>query len=200
MAKKFTRDMASDRDRFNAKLKEYEDETGKSLGDTEKLREIVLSDNYTIKQKSAGYNLLLVFKHVMELTILLEQEFQHDIFYAPAGSFFITCDNPVATFQPTMDGTATVGMGFAYPRTEILFPVNKRACLVLSRDGGDQRIQTSSGRVGQINGMIMGVAQKYVYASINTEQMARDFNANGCKVQYGENAFIYPQKNAPEVP
>jgi hypothetical protein len=195
MAREFTREIASDKDRFNAKLKEYEILTGSALGESEKMREFVLSDNYTIKQKSAGYNLLLVFRHVIELTILLEREFQHDIFYAPAGSFFVACDNPVATFQPSRDGTALVGMGFGYPRTEILFPVNQRICLVLGRDGGNQRLQASSPRMDQINGMIMGVAQKYLYAPINSDQLARDFNERGCTIKYGENAFMSPTKN-----
>jgi hypothetical protein len=190
LMKRFTQDKAKDATAFAASLKEYEAKTGQSLGDHEKLREFAASDKYTVSQKSAGFNLLQIFRSSLTISEILETEYRHDIFYAPADMYFMTGDNPIVTIEPATDGEAFVGSGFGRPRTEVLFPLNKRACLILRRNGREQRIKASELRTRQVNELIMGVSQRFVYGSEGTRAIARMFNQHGCKIRYGENAFM----------
>jgi hypothetical protein len=96
---------------------------------------------------------------------ILEKECRHDIHYAPPGSFFVTSDNPVVTIAPDGAGRANVGMGFGWPRTEVLLPLNKRACLILSRRGRGEKVQATDLGLRQINDLVMCTAQKYACAA-----------------------------------
>jgi hypothetical protein len=189
MMKAFTQSHARDREKFYATLKAHEAETGHSIGDHEKFPEFAASENYTVTQQSKGYNLLLTFQSCIPIAKTLEGEYKHDIFYAPADSFFLTCDNPIVTIEPDSDGTAWVGMGVGRPRTEIIFPVNKRACIILRRGGESKQLTATPFRMRQINDMIMGAAQKYAYAPVGHRRLSRIFNERGCKIKYGDNAF-----------
>jgi hypothetical protein len=197
MAQRFVQSCAMDREKFYAVVQAYEAETGQPLGDQEKLREFAASNNYSMTQRSAGYNLLLTFQSCIAVSEVLESEYRHDIYYAPADSFFMTCDNPVTTIEPDTDGTAWVGMGVGRPRTEILFPLNKRACMILRRSGRETQIRASSHRTRQINEMMMGVAQRCVYAPAGYRRLSRIFNERGFRIKYGENAFLAGQEHPP---
>jgi len=121
---------------------------------------------------------------------ILLREYRHDIWYAPADMFFMTCDNPVVTIRPTNDGTAFVGMGFGWPDTEVLFPLNKRSCLSLARRCREEKAEISKRRVTQINDMMMFAAQQYLYAPRGYRRISRLFDERGRKIKYGENAFM----------
>src|ERR1017187_366861 len=190
LMKRFTQEKFKDEVVFLASLKEYEAETGKSLGDPEKLRQFIASDRYTISQKSAGFNLLQIFRSSLLISEILEREYRHDVYYAPPDTYFMTGDNPIITMEPDTDGQAFVGTGFGRPRTVVLFPLNKRACLMLSRHGTGQRIQSSPLRTRQVNEMVMGVSQKLLYGPEGARRIARIYNQQGCKIRYGENAFM----------
>jgi hypothetical protein len=188
--KRFTQETARDADKFCALLKKYESTTGKSLPDYEKFRNFLLSDDYTVSQKSAGFNLLQIFRSSLTISEVLETEYRHDVHYAPPGMYFMTGDNPIITIEPEIDGSAFIGTGFGRPRTKVVFPLNKRACLILSRRGTEQRIEASPAHTRQVNEMIMGVSQRFVYGPEGTRRVARIYNEQGCKIRYGENAFM----------
>ncbi len=193
LMKRFGQDRARDREAFYADLKEAEAKLGKPLGvDPEKMREFLLSDNYTVTQRSAGYNLLLTFRSCLTISGVLETEYHHDIYYAPSNLHFVTGDNPIVTIEPDTDGRAFVGAGFGRIRTQVLFPLNKRACLILRRHGRGEKLEASPFRVQRINEMVMRASQKYLYAPEGTRRTARIFNQHAGSIRYGENAFIHP--------
>lgn len=51
---------------------------------------------------------------------------------APEGTFFLTCDQPVAVFHPTASPTDAYGVGLADPATEVSVPLSSRVLLFLS--------------------------------------------------------------------
>jgi hypothetical protein len=188
--KSYTQKQASDPEKFAAAMKEFEAKTGESVGDIEKLRKFAASDDYFVKQGSLGYNLGLVFRSGLEISEIFDREFNHDLYYAAPGTMFMTCDNPIVTFEPDIDGRAWVGMGVGRPRTEVIFPLNKRVCLIMSRKGRGAKEVASPLRSRQINDMVMAASQKFAYASEGTRRIARIFNERGCSIKYGENAFL----------
>jgi len=191
MMKAFGQKKARDKEEFYAGLRQYESETGKPLGmDPEKLREFAMSDRYTVKQMSVAFNLQFALRACITIAEILDREYSDDVLYAPAGQFFLTCDNPIVTLGPGTDGQATIGMGFAWPQTEVVFPLNKRACMILSRRGQRQQIAASESRTKQINDLMMVVAQRYVYGPVGFRRLSRVFNERGPKIRYGENAFM----------
>jgi hypothetical protein len=190
---RLTLEHARDAKRFRATLEKYEAETGDSVGDYEQLRQFILGGNYEVSQKSAGYNLKMAFESGLEISELLETDYEYDIWYAPQGSFFITCDNPVITIEPDGDGTAFVGTGFARKNTEVLFPLNQKACLRLRRGARGEQLEIDERRSQQINDLVMGVAQRFLYAPGKYKRISRLFNERGCKLKYGDNALIAGQ-------
>jgi hypothetical protein len=190
MMKAHSQSIARDRDKFYAMIRQYEAETGHSLGDPEELRKFAAGNDYTVTQRSAGFNILLALQSFLDLAAILEAEYRHDVLYAPKDSNFVACDNPVICIEPGTDGKAWVGMGIGRPRTEVILPLNKRACLILRRSAKGQRVLATESFTEQINNMTMRAAQKYIYASRGYRRLARIFNERGCKIKYGENAFL----------
>jgi hypothetical protein len=135
MMKRLSQDIARNRERFYESVRAYETETGESVTDPEGLRTFAAGENYSVTRQSTGFNLLQAFQSFFTISEILDREYRHDVYYAAAGSHFITCDNPIITIEPDSDGRAWVGTGFGRPNTEVLFPLNKRACLILSRRG-----------------------------------------------------------------
>jgi len=187
---RFVQNVASERERFHRKVDQFEQQTGESLGDREEAREQILSGKFRLRQESAGFNIFHSLKSGLDIADTLEKEFGYDIFYCEPGAFFITCDNPVFTLGPQANGTATLGMGFGLPDTEILFPLNKRACLKLSRNAEGSKLNFNLRQVDQLNVMVMAAAQKCAYAPGRSELLSKSFEKYGCGLKYGSNAFL----------
>jgi hypothetical protein len=190
MIKEFAQNQALDNDKFYEILKDYETKTGRSVGDHKKLREFLLSNDYTVTQDSVAFNLLHTFQSCLDISETLEKQYGYDLYYAPVDSFFMTCDNPIATIEPDFMGSANIGSGVGRPRTEVVFPLNKRACLILRRYGKGRHISASQVFIDQINNLIMKTAQRYAYAPVGFRRLARIFNERGCTTRYGVNALI----------
>ncbi len=190
MMRDFTKQRASNAEEFYASLREFEAKTGNNVGDYEKLREFALSGNYTVTQGSVGFNLRMSFQTALYVSEISEREYNHDIWYAPADSFFMTCDNPIAAIRPDTDGSAWVGGGFGWRDTEVIFPLNKRACLILRRRGKRISVAVDERRTQHVNALMMGVAQRYLYAPRGYRRISRIFDERGCKIKYGENALM----------
>lgn len=189
LMKKVTKDRAADKERFYADCKEYQEQSGATF-DIEEMRQWAIKGEYEVQQKSLGYNLRVMFQACNTITEMLVKYYGHVVLYAPSDTFFLTCDNPVATILPDQDRMGFVGVGFGWKQTHIIFPLNKRACLVLQRGAsGEQQLATER-RVQQTNDLMMAVAQQYVYAPAGYRRISRLFDERGCKVRYGENAFM----------
>jgi hypothetical protein len=185
---------AVDPAKFAAECKEMEIKSGKSLGDLEQLRSAILKGDWDITQKSSAFNLESVLRSGKRISDILLNEYRHDIWYASNGSHFLTCDNPVVTIGPDSNGTAFVGMGFGRKDVEVIFPLNKRACLNLKRRGAESKIEVPKKIVEQTNRLMMHVADQYVFGGVGHKRTARLFDQYGSKLRYGVNAFVpkYP--------
>lgn len=188
--KALTQDQARNRTKFYEMISVFEKNTGQRVENPEKLREFAASGNYTVSQESVGYNILITFRSCLAISEILEAEYSHDLIYAPANSAFLSCDNPIATIRPGTNGQAWIGAGFSLPRTQVVFPLNKRACIILRRGAKGEQIHASESRVEQINNLTMAMAQNYVYASIGNRRLARIYNERGCKVRYGKDSLM----------
>lgn len=194
MMKKHTLKRAQDREAFYADCKKVEAESGRPFGDYEELRQWALKGEYDIDQKSAGYNMATAFQSSATIMDILIREYSYDLWYATDPLFFMTCDNPVFTFAPDGDGRrATAGVGFGWANTEVLFPLNKRACIILRRSGRERKFDARERRVEQINNFMMNTAQQYLYAPRGYRRISRLFDERGCKIKYGGNAFVTPE-------
>ena len=193
MMKKNQKEYAQNAEKFYALCKKIDSETGGPTGDYEDLRQFILKGEYTIHQTSSGYNIAMAFKSCMTIMEILRNEYNYEIWYAPPDGFFFTCDNPVVTIRPAGDRTSFVGWGFGWKDTQVIFPLNKRACLSLRRGCSEQKTVISSRRRQQINDLMMAVSQQHLYAPLGYRRISRLFEERGCKVKYGENALITPE-------
>lgn len=181
--------IASDKDKFRKSCADYENATGKSVGDYEKLRQYVLKGNYELEQKSKAFNLGAMFTSGLDLIEQLSN-FGYRVLYAPAGKFFWTSDAPVCTLRPEGNRHATVGMGFGWPGVEVYFPLNKRTCLMLKRKTQPSASVIEAGHVDQINRLTMATAEKHLYSSEGYKRIARLFDERGCRVRPGKESFL----------
>ena len=181
---------AQDVEEFHAVMQRVEARLGKPVGDYERYRQILESGNYDIIQPSNAYNIGHALKLMIEVEEILHGEYHHEFLYAPEGAYFITGDNPVITIAPDLHGQAVIGVGFGRSNTQVLMPLNKKACLLLRRDARGEKLTATNLRVKQVNDIIMASAQRTVYAPEGTRRLARIFKERGCKIEYGKNAFI----------
>ncbi len=183
--------LARDKQKFEESWRQYEQATGKAAGDLETIRQFILNGKYKITQDSVGFNLGAMFDfgfRVMDKLIRCNYE----ILYAPEGYHFITSDSPVFTLLPDRTGI-TFGMGFEWPGVHTLFPLNKRACLRLRLGVPITARRISPRLVAEINRFTMICAAQHVYMSAADERLRALFDAEGCKVKPGVNAFMTPQ-------
>ena len=198
MMKRFAVSQAKDSEKFYGAVKEMEAETGKPLADVEKLRAIAMSGDYEVTQASVGFNLLMIFQTSLKICEVFETQYRHDIIYAPPGTFFPTSDNPIATLEPDTEGRASMGGGITRPGNQVIFPLNKRACLILRRNGKEESLEAAPGWAAQIRDAIMASAQKHLYAVEGKRRIARIFTERGCQTKYGVNSLLPdPRFSAP---
>lgn len=175
---------------FEKFLKYYEVERGRQLANSEEVRKAVLEGKFDLEQNSTAMNLVFIFRDAQEIGKVLVSEYSYDLYYAPAGSFYVTGDNPIVTITPQDSGNAMIGPGFSWPRTQVIFPLNKRVCAILRREGGERKIDATPQKFAEINRLLMFAAQKQLYAAENSANLIREFNEHGCELKYGENALI----------
>jgi hypothetical protein len=181
---------ATDREKFHKLCADMERDTGKPLGmDYEKLRQYVLKGEYEIRQGSTAFNLGSMFESALGIAKEL-QNYGNEVLYAPKGLYFLTSDSPVFTVQPDGNGQATIGLGFGWPRVLVHFPLNKRACLRLTRGVDPAIIKISESHVERINRITMANATKCLYAPEGYRKVSRLFDQWGCKIEPGKNAFM----------
>lgn len=188
--------LAQNKEQFHKMCADMERDTGKPLGmDAEELRQYVLKGEYEIVQASAAYNLGSMFQSALDIAGTL-QEFGYEVLYAPTGRFFVTSDSPVFTLRPEPGKQATIGMGFGWPGVLVHFPLNKRACLRLTRGVEPATIEIGEYELGQLNRVVMASATQYLYSAEGYRKISRLFDQWGCRIEPGKNAFM----PTPELP
>ena len=175
---------------FEKFLRYYEAKTGRPLADPEGVRQAVLRGEFVVEQRSKVMNLAFIFRDAQKIGKELVHEYGYDLYYAPSGSFYVTSDNPVVTIGHEGGDKATVGLGFSWPHTQVVFPLNKRVCAILSRHGRERKVDATPQKLAEINRLLMFASQKYLYAAENSEDIGKEFEQNGCGLRYGENALV----------
>jgi len=188
--KKYMQATAEDSEAFYARIKDFESQTGRRVDDYEKVRKFALEGQYTATQTSNAFNLRETLATGVTISKTLISEYGYELLYAPSDLHYLTGDNPVVTFMPDRNGTASVGCGFGHPTTRVLMPLNKRVSLLMYRGAQGDRLEASADRVRRINDLTMAIAQEKMYSPEGTRRLARIFAERGCKVRYGENAFM----------
>jgi hypothetical protein len=181
--------LANDKERFHKSCADFERDAGIKVGDYEEMRQYVLKGKFKLEQKSAAFNMGAMFMSGLDLIEQL-REFSYEILYAPTGRVFWTSDSPVFTVRPDGKGMADIGVGVGWPGVEVIFPLNKRACIRFRRG-----IQAGSTVVPEhflerINRITMMTAAKCLYSSDGYRRTARLFDEHGCRVRPGKESFL----------
>jgi hypothetical protein len=182
--------LARDNTKFEAMCEGFERSTGKPLGmNREKLREFILGGKYEIKQTSEAFNLGSMFMSGLRIMEGL-MHFGCEVLYAPQGKFFVTSDSPVYTVLPDKTGQATVGVGFGWPGVEVVFPLNKKACLRMKQGLRPRSAVLAESGFEKIQGLVMATAARYLYSPESYKRIGRLFDERGCRVLAGRDAFL----------
>lgn len=90
----------------------------------------------------------------------------HEILEAPSGTEFITCDQPVALFNPRARPSDEYGVGLATPETELSLPLSRDRILRLSwtKEVEPKRVLSSS-EVDEFNRRALIMATSYLFCS-----------------------------------
>jgi Protein of unknown function (DUF4238) len=183
--------LAKDKQKFEESWRQYEQDTGRSAGDLETLRQFILNGKYKINQESAAFNLGAMFDFGFVVLDKL-MRCNYEVLYAPPGHHFVTSDSPVFTCLRDKHGV-TFGMGFEWPGVHTLFPLNKRACLRLRKGASATSRHISAYLVAEINKFTMACAAQHLYMSTPDDRLRTLFEKIGCNVKPGVNAFMTPE-------
>ena len=150
--------------RAAVEIKRYQEATGESLDIApEKLSEFVASDRFkVIGNRNASLRNML---SVASPTAGDFQQMDWQFCYAPAGSEFITSDQPFHIVPPPEDdGRPSLrGVGHRTPGTRKVFPLSPRVCLVMFDKGEQtQYADTTAEAVRSINVGIAYEAFRFV--------------------------------------
>jgi hypothetical protein len=156
-------------------------------------RDIFLKGDYELSHKNNDFALASMMRVTQKIIQILVEEFEHDLLYAPKDSSFITTDSPVMTLINEGDGSALFGPGFAHQRTEVIFPLNKRAAMHLWRGATRQKLYVSPSRVDEINRALMGWGQSCMYASSGNRRIGRLFTQYAGTIKFGKTALLHPR-------
>ena len=118
--------------------------------------------------------------------ILLSKPWQ--IWEAPHGCEFVTCDSPVMTFRLDEWGRYYVGDGFGKESSIILLPLSPRACLMAGVVGPQCRYIPESD-VFEMNKIIVSSSSHFVYSRTANRQIDELVQRFGGTIRYGINAF-----------
>jgi hypothetical protein len=108
---------------------------------------------------------------------------------------FITSDNPVVTRIENSSGIS-LGEGFARPDVYVYFPLNCKACLIMSKK--PFRPVRSAAVVREINKSLMCVAKHCIYVRERNDNINKLFQKIGCTYVYGKHVFVAPKNEVEE--
>jgi Protein of unknown function (DUF4238) len=124
--------------------------------------------------------------------ILIKKTWQ--VWEAPDGCEFVTCDSPVMTLRLDEWGRYTVGEGFGKDGSIIILPLSPRACL-LAGVTGLQAQYTDCDNVHELNKIIVSSSARFVYSRTHKSHIDALVQHFGGMIRYGANAFMRPESN-----
>jgi Protein of unknown function (DUF4238) len=95
------------------------------------------------------------------------------LYRPPLGCGFVTSDQPVALFHPTINRSSPIGAGPAMPGVEITLPLTNSHLLMLDHKNGPNSIEIASlPEVAEFNRRTIIMTTSYIFAKYNTSQIA----------------------------
>lgn len=153
--------------------------TGKMLRRTGKiprppmdLEEMLDLDNIEIKV--TNWSTLQFMFHLAEDTESIEilRNMRATLYLAPLGCEFVTCDQPVALFHPTIGPTDPIGVGLKSNQVEVSVPLSRNKLLLFEWKRGQHREQVASGdKLAEFNRRTIVMAERFVYSSNCSESL-----------------------------
>lgn len=162
-------------------MREYVRSTGKMLQDLGKmpappkgLEEILKFDNLQIN--IANWKCLeLMFQGAdNEEAMACMARMRASIFQAPIGTEFITGDQPVSLFHPTITATDPVGVGIVSDGVEITLPLSKNKLLRLDHEQGpDKEVIATADQMIEFNRRTIVMANRFIYAGYCNDDLVQ---------------------------
>ncbi len=118
--------------------------------------------------------------------ILLKKPWQ--VWLAPCGSEFVTCDSPVMTLRFDNWGRYYVGDGFGRDGVVALLPISPKACLFAGLQGYPTRL-IDQHDVAEINNVVISSAARFVYSKTRNDNVDTVVQGRGGSIRYGVDAF-----------
>jgi len=111
------------------------------------------------------------------------------VWEAPAGSEFVTSDNPVVTFVRLAEDLWHPGHGYRKPNVVVAFPLAPTACLTVGI-GGPDFLEVDAAKVTRLNEMVIRSCDRFVYSKIRSQEILQMVNDCARTSVPGENAFV----------
>jgi len=108
---------------------------------------------------------------------------------APAGTAFVTSDNPVVTFLRLREDLWHPGHGFRKPGVVVALPLAPTACLTVGVEGREFQ-EVDAATVTRMNEIVVRCCDRFVYSRAFSDEIQAMVNAFARTSVPGENAFV----------
>lgn len=164
---------ASHKKHFEAKMKQYEKDTGDKITvPIEQLRQYILEGNYDVKITNPDYSLNFIFKAAQDIAPILHG-MKWAFFETSDNEYFLTCDNPLYYMDPTYKPGSFYGVGLMNKKLEITFPLSKNLALLATWEGLTGYHHTTPKIRETFNRRTIIAAQNFVFAPENSVELSK---------------------------
>jgi hypothetical protein len=111
------------------------------------------------------------------------------VWLAPTGAEFVTCDSPVVTMRIEPDGRYYVGYGFGLENVLVLLPLSYRACLVAGAVDTPQTNVVLAHDVQEVNKTLVCCSYRFTYSRTCDMELDELVQSNAGSIRYGVDAF-----------
>jgi hypothetical protein len=108
----------------------------------------------------------------------------------PAGSQFVTSDNPLVTFTEVPNGEFLPGEGFGKPTTMMVFPIAPNACVFFGGTDPSERHDVDAKMVEKINWIVMASAHHFVFAQTEDTTIQKTAHELIGSCIFGKTSFL----------
>jgi hypothetical protein len=167
----------------------FSETTGVAIG-PEKIREMIRNQAASFSTKKLTGNTFienLLFHADTLKAELVTRPWQ--VLKAPAGTEFVTSDNPVITFIKLRDDLWHPGHGFRKPGVVVAFPLAPTACLTVGVAGREFQ-EVDAATVTRMNELVVSCCDRFVYSKMNSVEISNMVNTIGGWSVPGKTAFL----------
>jgi len=189
----------SDADYREQLIKRYSFLFGRPVS-TEELLDVsgrVLPKLRTEAEMKSDYVKRLQHRTAMYSELLLTKAWQ--VWTAPDGCEFVTCDSPVMTLRFDKFGRYYVGDGFGREGVVVILPLSTKACLFAGFQG--YPVRTASPQdVWEINRVLICSSFRFTYSKTQNCEIDSLVQESAGSIRYGVDAFKIASDDQPNIP